>query len=115
MSKQFKSIIHSHAERMRRGMLHDHGSTALRKPVVEAASAEGNAMEGMLRENTVAAMTMDGGQVGPLGFAITNLVIAHFQCCFTAGIFKRDPTHKDSSPCTFPPSRALTLPVKRWH
>jgi hypothetical protein len=75
-------------------------------------------------------MTMDGGQVDALGLFITNLVAAHLQCSFTAGIFRRDTTHNHSSfgaflteeilgfaekISLFPPSRAMALPFKQRH
>jgi hypothetical protein len=75
--------------------------TALRKYVVQAASAERDELEALLKENRFAAMTMDGGQVGALGLFITNLVAAHLHCCFTASIAKRETTHNHSSLRTF--------------
>jgi hypothetical protein len=75
--------------------------TSLRKYVVQAASAERDAMEALLKENRFAAMTMDGGQVGSLGLFITNLVAAHLHCCFTAGIARREMAHNHSSLRTF--------------
>jgi hypothetical protein len=57
-------------------------STALQKYVVQATSDEQE------------ATAMDAGKVGPLGFFITNLVAAHLQSYFTAGIAKRQTTHE---------------------
>jgi hypothetical protein len=58
-------------------------------------------MKDILKENKLAAITMDGGQIRPLSLFVTNLVAAHLQCCFTAGIFKRDAPHNYPSLCAF--------------
>jgi hypothetical protein len=53
------------------------GATTLRKDVIQAASPERNAIEGILKENRFTAMTINGGQVGALGRIIKNLVTDH--------------------------------------
>jgi hypothetical protein len=45
-------------------------------------------MQDILKENRFAATTMSGGQVDALGLFITNVVAAHLQRCFTAGIYQ---------------------------
>jgi hypothetical protein len=48
------------------------GPTTVRRYVVQAGFAERAMLEGVLKENHFAAMTMDGGTIGSLGLFITN-------------------------------------------
>jgi hypothetical protein len=69
------------------------GPTTVRRYVVHAAFAERAKLEGVLKENHFAAMTMDGGTIGSLGLFITNLVAAHIPCCFTEVVAQLDKCH----------------------
>jgi hypothetical protein len=73
------------------------GPTAVRKYVIQAASSDRAQLETVLKENRFAGMTMNGGQIGPLSIFVTNLIAAHLQCAFTAGIAKLNKPHTHAS------------------
>jgi hypothetical protein len=102
-SSSFRAIIsHAFEEGFRVGSLEPNGlamdafrrycpemgTTSVRARLIHIATEQRKEQEKRLADVLFAAMTMDGGQVGPLKFFVTNVVASSVRCCFTGSITK---------------------------